>query len=465
MRQRGLFVWTVLTVLLALSVESALSALRHAQQTPGQAGTCAAYGITFDETSIETLYGSPGAVLAAPEAFRASDSAYRILSRYGSGGLGRWKRTLRRLDGLSPERRAEQAPVRFARDLMAGREAFCAAAVPHVLSYMPDGTDLRDTTIYLTALEHPYTGATHKAHIVLALSHPMYRWSERLFGQGGSTARNVLTHELVHRGYGETRALRTDPTWEAGPVQDLIEAMHEEGMTTYVASELRSVYPSPGDTVYLRLDSELWIRTLIARLNRLLARAGSMDAGRLSKKVTRFCIKQQNAYAVGAYMARTIEERLGKPALVATVAGGPASFVRAYNSVAEPGMKVAYQPPPVPEGSVYLELRKAALAGDDDVVDGLLAAVKAHTVDPTEYEVYILFRTGELLLQQGHLELAIRAFQGVIAARPELGAGHLGLGECYLASGQDDLAREALQNGLELDPRAAWAAIALRELE
>jgi tetratricopeptide (TPR) repeat protein len=128
-------------------------------------------------------------------------------------------------------------------------------------------------------------------------------------------------------------------------------------------------------------------------------------------------------------------------------------------------MGLAYRPPPTPEGSLYLELRKAALARDAAAVESGLSAIEAATAEASEYEVYVLFRTGELLLQQGNLEQAIRAFRQVIAARPALGAGPLGLGECYLAAGQEDLARAALERGLELDPRAAWAAIALQELE
>jgi tetratricopeptide (TPR) repeat protein len=190
-----------------------------------------------------------------------------------------------------------------------------------------------------------------------------------------------------------------------------------------------------------------------------------MDGYRLARKVTRFCLVQQNSYVVGAYMARTIEHQSGKQALVATVAEGPASFVRTYNSVAKEGMALAYQPPSVPEESVYLELRKAALAGDAAAVERLLAAAEATTVELSMYEGYLLFRTGELLLHQGHLDQATRAFQRLVAAKPELGAGHLGLGECYLAAGKDDLARSALEKGLELDPRAVWAAIALDELE
>ena len=114
-----------------------------------------------------------------------------------------------------------------------------------------------------------------------------------------------------------------------------------------------------------------------------------------------------------------------------------------------------------------MRLREAALASDNVAVERLLAGIEGASGAPDardEYEVYTLFRTGELLLRQGRLEQAIRAFQQVIAARPELAAGHLGLGECYLAAGRDDLARASLEKGLELDPRAAWAAIALDEL-
>ena len=38
-------------------------------------------------------------------------------------------------------------------------------------------------------------------------------------------------------------------------------------------------------------------------------------------------------------------------------------------------------------------------------------------------------------------------------------------GSATWAAGRADLAREALETGLALDPRAAWAAFALRELD
>ena len=106
MRHRGLFVLTVLTVLTALSVESALSVLRQTQHPPAQEGTCASYGITFDDASIETLHTAPDTVLAAPERFWETDPAYRIGSRYRSGGalsgLAKWTRKLRKISDLSP---------------------------------------------------------------------------------------------------------------------------------------------------------------------------------------------------------------------------------------------------------------------------------------------------------------------------------------------------------------------------
>jgi tetratricopeptide (TPR) repeat protein len=200
-----------------------------------------------------------------------------------------------------------------------------------------------------------------------------------------------------------------------------------------------------------------------------------MDLARLWKKVGAFCSGRREAYVVGAYMAKRIEERLGKEALVATVAEGPGSFIRTYNGIAKPGMRLVYQPPPVPEESVYLELRKAALAGDDAAVEALLATVEAAMSEGTSdaidvYEGYLLYVTGHLLLlrgrvDQGRLEQAIRAFRCLVAAKPELAAGHLGLGGCYQAAGQDDLARTAYAEGLRLNPHARWAAVALQELE
>jgi tetratricopeptide (TPR) repeat protein len=133
-------------------------------------------------------------------------------------------------------------------------------------------------------------------------------------------------------------------------------------------------------------------------------------------------------------------------------------------------MRLAYQPPPIPEESLYLELRKAALAGDTAAVERLLAAIEAGAVEGAPavlgvYEGYLLYMTGHLLRQQGHLDQATRAFQWFVAAKPELASGHLALGECYLAAGKDDLARASLEEGLRLNPWAAWAAIALQGLE
>jgi hypothetical protein len=372
-------------------------------------------------------------------------------------------RNLEKISSLSPEQRGQQEPFVFARELVTDQEAFCEVVVPHVLSYLPDGTDL-STTVHLTALDHPHTGVTHGKYIVLALSHPMYHYAELLFDQGSASVSNILAHELFHRGYNENWFLRAEHGLENGPLQDLINELQNEGMATYVAYELRSLYPSSLDPVYLRLESELWIRTLIARLNRLFEMSETMDSGKLMEKVVQFSDHQQNAYIVGAFMAQTIEEHLGRETLVATVAEGPISFIRTYNTVAQDGMRLAFQPTPPTDSSVYLQLREATLAGDDGTVEALLSTIEDTAIVPSGYEAYTLYTTGHLLRHQGHTDAAIRVFQRHVAFFPEDASGYLGLGQCYQAIGEDDLARVAFEEGLRLDARAVWAAIVLEGL-
>jgi tetratricopeptide (TPR) repeat protein len=313
----------------------------------------------------------------------------------------------------------------------------------------------------LTALYHPVTGQHHRGHVVLALSHPQYRYAQALLGQGSNTVRNTLVHELFRCGYNENWLLRSEHTLENGHLQALIDDLQNEGMATYVAYKVHALYPSPLETNYPRLGSKLWVRLPIARLNRLFKAADKMAPDRLWKRVVRFTERQGVSYLVGAYMAKTIDEQLGREALRAAIAKGPVAFIRTYNAVAKKGMRLAFQSVPSPEDSVYLQLREAALAEDTVAVDAQLSTVEGTTVETSPYEAYVLYTTGHLLLHQGKVDRAIRVFQHCIALDQENANGYFGLGECYQAIGENDLARAAFEEGLRLDPRAVRAAIAL----
>jgi hypothetical protein len=334
--------------------------------------------------------------------------------------------------------------------------------VPHVLSHLPAGTEL-DAKVYLTALDHPTSGLAHRHSVVLSLSHPLFHYAETLFGQGAESAGNVLVHELTHSAYEHSWFLRTEPTLENGNLQWLIDELQNEGLATYVAYQVQDQYPSPLDTVYMRMDSALWVRTLVARLNRLWAKADALEPAAFARKVAGVWDGRKQANILGGYMARTIDERLGRDALAATVAEGPIAFIRAYNAAADEGMRIAFDAPEPPD-SVYLDLRSAVVAEDLAGVERLLADLETGGREPNTYETYVLYAAGQMLLRRGHTNLARRVFQHHVAVAPDNGNGYLGLGESYQVQGAAEPMVEAFEKGLELNPRAVWAALALQEV-
>jgi hypothetical protein len=256
----------------------------------------------------------------------------------------KWLAELEKLAELQQEKRENQIPFKLYKRLTAGKQMFCSQVAPHVLSYLPEGTDI-GATIYLTALEHPAPGYAQYPDIAYALSHPLYVGAAIVYEQtGAATVYNLLAHELFHIGYSDTFELSTEEHRKNEIVIDMLIALQNEGMATYVSYTLTSIYPAPFEWFHYLIDSELVVRSLIRQLNELFERADTKPTGaaydEIYREIAVVGYRRNGFYIVGAYMAMTIEDKLGKEALMQTVADGFYSFVRVYNSVAEEGMKI-----------------------------------------------------------------------------------------------------------------------------
>jgi hypothetical protein len=318
----------------------------------GERDACARFGIGFDASSIEAIYRHPERILADADAFWAEDGAYQVAAEwYRARGLPvpleDWQRRLERVAALSPEAREGQQPYRIARAVMSGREAFCARAVPHVLSFLPDGTEL-GTSIYLTALtdayvpyQHPRMAVdtSHSSHIVATglvslprqvLRQPTGSWAEMRARGSASTIYNTLVHELFHAGYWS----RT-PQPEGVPTAtyEALVALQNEGLAVYVAYLAEPGFPAPLENDYRGGPSA--VRGQIRDLNAVFAAADSMPREELWRRFVEVGFGQKAFHQVGSAMAQAIDQELGREALVATILAGPASFVQAYNAVAE----------------------------------------------------------------------------------------------------------------------------------
>jgi hypothetical protein len=57
-------------------------------------------------------------------------------------------------------------------------------------------------------------------------------------------------------------------------------------------------------------------------------------------KIIQIGISERVFYVIGALMAQTIEERMGKSAIVESVSKGPMEFLETYNSIASSDKKI-----------------------------------------------------------------------------------------------------------------------------
>jgi tetratricopeptide (TPR) repeat protein len=437
---------------------------------PADEGYCEDYGIAIDASQVEAIYLHPETILADPEAFLSSDPASLRLSNLRALyreplNVKRWAKQVARIAGLSMDRRERQVPFRLSKEVLEGKETFCRIAVPHVLSYLPDEAKI-GVTYYQAALDPLEVGFTDRGGIVTAVSHPVYGYAERLFGQGTAAIYNNMTHELFHHGYIDASLWQVEDPVENEPLRALIRDLQDEGMAVNAGYRIREHYPSMLRYAYPLVHFQPLYRYLIGRLNKVLEGAESKTVGELYQDVSRLN-RGQAIYFVSGYMAARIEDQLGREALAATAKTGPRSFIRAYNSVAEKGMELHFVETAPRAGSDYRELRAAALEGDLARVGDILQDIRAGETPLLDFEAegHLVHLTGYTLLSKGHLDLAEEVFQTLIAFDPQVAAGYIGLSNVHVQRGETADAIEAYERAVELGARDYWMEMQLAALQ
>lgn len=130
-------------------------------------------------------------------------------------------------------------------------------------------------------------------------------------------------------------------------VIDMTTALQNEGIATHISHQLTTRYPSPFEWFLYIVDVKPVVRLYINKINDLLAVAQTRPTGEayedIYRQIAALCYQRKGFNIVGAAMAREIESKLGREALVETVSGDVYAFVRVYNSVAEEDMKIQWE--------------------------------------------------------------------------------------------------------------------------
>jgi tetratricopeptide (TPR) repeat protein len=460
----------ILVIVLGAFITARAAAPTGIEYDPKDVGYCASYGITIDASQVDTIYLHPETILADPDAFLNNNLtnlmlAQRHMEMNDLVDVERWIKQIEKIADLPIQERERQIPYTFSQDVLAGRETFCKIAVPHILSYLPEGTEIR-TTYYLATLDPINTGFHNREGILIGLSHPTYSNADRFFSQGNSSIYNIMAHELFHRGYKDAWLWQVETPLQNGALRDMITSLQNDGMAVNAAYRVTEYYPSSMDFTYPLHNFEPYVHYWIGRLNQVLENAESKTVDELYRDVGQL-LRDNAHYIVGGYMAGRIEDQLGREALVNTVVTGPISFIQTYNSVSEAGMEIRFIEPEHESTSIYQDLRATALEGELDRVREILETIQENPGSFQEIEAggYFLFSTGYILLKSGHFDLAEETFQAHINLLPQIGAAYVGLGDVYAQKGAIATAIENYERAIELDQRNLWVKVVIAKLE
>ena len=235
---------------------------------------------------------------------------------------------------LSSRRNSNETLVVQAQKLMMSllnqHQTFTDIVIPHLQAYLPSGTPINGQIVFALFIPaYAFTWIGDDANsIVINLTASFWEWNpDRVF--------NLLVHELYHIGFayhqmGESVA-------EVSTVEALIEnilwQIQNEGMATYVAYLARPEGLSIED--YRLLDNSTEVCACFGMVQHLLAELSQMDSKGIPefrKRIWSDGIKSRAFYVVGTFMARRIEEQMGRSSLIRTIKSGAQSFFEKYSA-------------------------------------------------------------------------------------------------------------------------------------
>ena len=420
--------------------------------------------VNFDVSSIEAIVNDPANILNNQEEFWETDAAYRLSAAWHDGvGVPRgeeltevWRGELKALAMMPLTERQNMPYYRQALDVNKNQEIFREKAVPHLLSFLPNLHPIKiDTTVFLTAFTHAYAFSTNGQMVI---SHSSSFWGNDL-----NKVLNLLTHELFHVGHGNSLGYAKEDPLEDSLKNEFLMTLHGEGIATYVGYTIQDVFPSVIQD-HVMMNDPNTVREKIAHVNAIFEKADTTEAGKLRGLSWDVGVEERAYYVTGGHMARTIDQSLGRVALVSTIEYGPLSFIDTYNKLVPKEEQILRFPSPNKNSSI-LRLKTAALSGDDSAIDEikLEMATKnsgkekqlAASLNSLGYKIYYAFEDPEA---------AIKVL--TIGTEFDPSAAYIldSIGEIYLLEKDYVSSEKFCQRALELDPHLGSSINMLKKI-
>lgn len=300
--------------------------------------SCTEANLVFSADALETLVNEPERVLDDRLAFWNNTPAQQYTQMWAEAvnyeiDYEKWRDNVKSLQNLSDGDRQHHPLVQIAEKIVDGQNIFLDRALPHICSYLPEAANL-DVSVYFTAFI-PARSFLWEG-IVINVNAPYWHGNpDNIF--------NNLVHEIWHVGYAKIRDLRTEEVTVDEARFDMLDTLQNEGTATYVGYRALDYFPAPDEKDYPMLESADEISRLLGEVNYLFAKAGVLSSADLERLAWEKGVIDRAFYIVGAFMAETIENALGRPALVAAVSAGPITFAKLYNSLVEADQKLNYR--------------------------------------------------------------------------------------------------------------------------
>jgi hypothetical protein len=290
--------------------------------------------IRFDDSSIEKIILHPEDVLANPDAFWASDSAYQLVKLWHQRvsfpiPMEQWKGWMQSFKNLPVEDREKNSQLIAARTTLKNGKEFNEKAIPYICSFLPKDFPDICTTIYFTT----------------AIMASGFQSGNSIVIYGANADKdNLLIHELFHQGFDKCKPKRIESSSQDSVIFQIYNDLQNEGMATYVGYKGLKEFPHCR-TDLLKDDYKLFenpeeINALLNKMNELFKKSFTLKEKELKDTLWQIGSIDRAYYVVGCFMARTIDEKLGRNALVETISSGPKSFLRTYNSLVEGKLRV-----------------------------------------------------------------------------------------------------------------------------
>ncbi len=293
--------------------------------------------LSFDFSSIEAIVFTPEKIVENPNEFWQKDSAYVLAKHWHDATkvpilMNKWTKKIQKLSKQTDQERRQSATMQIVDILKKEEKNFVQLAIPHIVSFLPSQTPSINTKIFITAYTNPWAFAV-KGFSVVSITDKHYQ-------QNAEFILNLMIHEFFHVGYAKNAQIWKETALIDDAKSRLIIQLHNEGMATYIAYTAQNLYSAKGfEPDFKMFENQEIIAKKIQSVNEIFKKA-NVNSNTISDLSWKVGIMQRAYYVAGAFMAKMIDEKLGRKILAATIENGPRSFVATYNSIADEDKKI-----------------------------------------------------------------------------------------------------------------------------